>query len=263
MPDEQNGQDMEQDVQEEVTTSETPAELPEDTKERTKQEFEKLKERNRRLAEEVEKLKKPTESALESLQPQVEAGMTQAPNLTQQQVVDTINGLVDENGYLDQALLENTLRQANQQVAEAKAEALRAKQAAQQAMSKVSEFEITREARIAHKKFPMVDPNNEKFDPVFYRRVKNELLGAMYEGKTLRFVDACSEVSQNYTPRQDVSDTKAKAVEEYKKTVTQKSALNMSGSSRPDVSRSEDQLIEGTRKGDAESIAARLKKIGY
>lgn len=261
MPDEQNGQDLEQDVQSEVTTEETPVELPDDAKERTKIEFEKLKEHNRQLAEEVERLKKPTESALESLQPQVEAGMANAPNLTQKQVEETIKGLVDENGYLDQALLESTLQKANREVAEAKAEAQKARQTAQQAVNRVSEFEITREARIAHKKYPSVDPNSKEFDPNFYKKVKNELLGAMYEGRALRFVDACAEVASTYT--KTAQQAKVEAVEEYKKNVATKSSLNVSGNSRPDVSKSNDELIEGTRRGDAESIFARLKKSNY
>lgn len=264
MEEQQLDQDkQEQDVQEEVVASETPAELPEDTKERTKVEFEKLKEHNRQLAEELEKLKQGSQpkqqSVLDSLQP--EMVQTVAPNLDQKQVDDIVKGLVDENGYIDQALLENTLRKANQQVSQAIAEANQARLEAKQALSAVNKFGQDREVRIAHKKFPNVDPESPKYDPNFFKLVKNELLGAMYEGKRLSFVDACREVSKVYQPKENVKATKVEAVEEYKKDVAVKSALNPTGSSRPDTRISNDDLVEGTRKGDAASIAARLANI--
>lgn len=254
---------MEQEVQEEVVASETPTELPEDAKERTKIEFEKLKEHNRQLAEENALLKANTpqqQSVLESLAPS-EMVQTVAPELNQKQVDDIVKGLVDENGFLDQALLENTLRQANQQVSEAKAEANQARVEAKQALSAVNKFGQDREVRIAHKKFPSVDPESSKYDPQFFKLVKNELLGAMYEGRKLAFVDACREVSNVYTPKDSVKATKVEAVEEYKKDVAQKSGLNPSGVSRPDTRISNEDLIEGTRKGDPASIAARLANI--
>jgi len=252
---------QEQVVQEEVVASETPAELPEDAKERTKVEFEKLKEHNRQLAEEYERLKSqtpPQPSALESLvNPQMV--QTVAPNLNNQQVDDIVKGLVDENGYLDQALLENTLRNANQQVAQANKKAQEATSIATQALNQVNKFGQDREVRIAHKKFPNVDPESPTYDPNFFKLVKNELLGAMYEGQKLSFVDACRQVSNVYAPSK--KDVSVKAVEEYKKDVAQKSALNPTGVSHPDTRTSNQDLIEGTRKGDPASIAARLANI--
>lgn len=263
MPEEQNGQDTEQDVQSEVTTEETPAEeleeqLPEDVKERTKREFEKLKAHNKELADEVERLKKPNQSVLEGLHPQTV--QAEYPNLTQQQVDDTIKNLVDENGYLDEALLKNTLNRASQSVAQAQAQAQRARQEARQALSQVNKFGQDQEIRIAHKRFPQVDPENAKYDPEFFRLVRNELLASMYEGKKMEFVDACRSVKKTYSPKKDETETKAKAVEEYKTSVASKSALNPTGSSRPE-SRHQDDLIEGTRRGDADAIAARLAKL--
>jgi len=262
MEEQQNGQDVEQDVQEEVTTSETPAELPEDAKEQTKLQFEKLKEHNRQLAEEVEALKasqpKP-QSVLEGLvNPMAQAV---APNLTNQQAEAIAKSLVDENGYLDQALLESTLRNADQKVREAEAKAIQASQMAAQAVNQVNKFGQDREVRIAHKKFPNVDPESPKFDANFFKLVKNELLGAMYEGRKLEFVDACREVSKVYSPKKDTQEVKAKAVEEYKETVATKSGLNPTGSSRPESGSSKEDLIEGTRKGDPASIAARLANL--
>jgi len=264
MPEEQIGQEEEVEVnQSEVTTDEEPAEeLPEDAKERTKAQFDKLKEHNKELAEQLEQLKAQgsQKSALENLaNPQMVQAV--APDLSKKQVEDTIQGLVDENGYLDQALLENTLRQANQQVAKANEEAEKANQTAKQALSQVNKFGQDREVRIAHKRFPNVDPESPKYDPAFFKAVKNELLGAMYEGRKIEFVDACREVAKNYSPKKDEGETKAKAVEEYKETVAKKSALNPTGSSRPESGLTKEDLIEGTRKGDANAIAARLANI--
>lgn len=262
MPDEQKGQELEQSVQTEVTTVETPAELPDDAKERTKLEFEKLKEHNRQLAEENERLKTVQphqQSVLENLSPQ--ASVPQTPNLTQVQVDDIVKGLVDENGYLDQALLENTLRKANQQVAEAKAMAEQARSDAAQARNAVSKYEETRQIRLAYKKFPSLNPENKGFDPVFFRQVNNELIGSAYEGRKLSLIEACREVSNVYSPKKNVAETKAKAVDEYKKDVALKGALNETGKSRPETGSSKNDLVDGTRKGDASAIFARLQNI--
>lgn len=262
MPDEQIDQDkQEQDVQEDVVASQTPADLPEEVKERTKLEFEKLKEHNRQLAEEVERLKAtPKESVLESLSPK-QMGQAQYPNLNQQQVDDVIKGLVDENGYLDEALLRTTLEKHNREVMEAKALAEQARQEALRARSEVSKFEETREVRIAHKKFPNVDPESKSFDPAFFKQVKNTLIGAMYDGRKLSFVDACREVAEVYSPKTDKQEAKAKAVQEYKENIATKSALNQTGTQRPSTKASKEDLVEGTMRGDVESINARLANI--
>ena len=264
MEEQQIDQDnMEQDVQEEVVASETPVEeLPKDAAERTKLQFEKLKQHNKELAEEIEALKTshPKQpSALESLYPEMVQNV--APDLSNQQVEDIAKGLVDENGYLDQALLENTLRQNNQAVVAANARAAQAESKAQQALNEVNKYGQDREVRIAHKKFPNVDPESSKYDPNFFKLVKNALLGSMYEGRKLSFVDACREVSTVYTPKKEVKTTKAEAVEEYKKTVATKSNLNPTGTSRPESSITNSDLIEGTRRGDNASIYARLANI--
>jgi len=265
MPDEQNDQDKEvKEVQEEVIASETPAEeLPEDVNERTKLQFEKLKQHNKELAEENENLKSRVQSqpsALESLVPNQMAAAI-APELSNQQVEDIAKDLVDENGFLDEALLRNTLTSANREVLQARKEAAEARKIASEAVNQVNKFGQDREVRIAHKKFPSVDPESSKYDPNFYRLVKNELLNSMYEGKKITFVDACREIQKVYSPPKDLQNVKVKAVEEYKETVAQKSALNPTGSSRPAQSSSREELIEGTRKGDAASIAARLENI--
>lgn len=267
MPKEPKGQDKKVEADQEVlSASEQPAvsELPEEAKERTKQEFEKLKAHNKQLAEEVEKLKTQPQPVLESLSPglpQPQMDTAEVPNLSQKQVDDITKGLIDENGFLDQALLENTLRKADWEVRQAKAEAAKAGQIAKQAMDQVNKYGQDREVRIAHKKFPNVDPDSDTFDPVFYKKVKNELLGAMYEGRKLEFADACAEVAATYQPTGKAKDVKAEAINEYKENVAKKSAMNVTGKSRPEVTSSREDLIEGTRRGDATSIAARLENI--
>lgn len=261
MPDEQIDQDkMEQDVQEEVVASQTPAELPDDAKERTRIEFEKLKEHNRQLAEENALLKAPKQSVLESLTPNQVNGANYS-NLNPKQVDEVIKSLVDENGYLDEALLRTTLEKHNREVAEAKAIAEQARQEALRARSEVSKFEETRETRIAHKKFPNVDPYSKTFDPNFFEAVKNTLLGSMYEGKKVTLIEACRKVSETYQPKTDKQEVKAKAVQEYKDNIAKKSALNETGSPRPSTNYSKEDLIAKTMVGDVEAINARLANI--
>lgn len=243
--------------------SETTGELPEGVREKTKAEFEKLKEHNRQLAEQLEaerasKAKQPMLSVLDSLKPTyVEP---QAPvltkedtgNLPQQKVEDIVAQLTDENGYIDEALLKKTLQDARIQAKKAEERAVSAEQKADQAIASVSRFNQSQTVAKTHADFPEVDPDSEKFNPKLYNLVKNELVGQMLEGRE-DFYSATKKW---------VDELGLRTPSESKESVTAKEHINASGASKPDTGVSNDQLVKRTWEGDRDAISERLKKIG-
>jgi len=240
---------------EEVTASETPAELPEDASERTKEQFEKLKQHNKELAEELERTKnsqpkEPALSVLDSLRPQRGSNSVA-------QTQPNYGNLVDENGYVDAALLEKRQRDAEDR-------AFKAENEAREARERIERLEETQESKKVHESFPWLEPGNPKYDPKFFNAVRNEMIGQFVEGKS-DFMAAAKKVqSEIYDPKQYEKNTteeaKKEAIENFKHE-TAKEQAQMTGSARPSSNNSE--LVNGTRKGDADAIFARLQASGY
>ncbi len=259
MPDKINGQDNEvKDVQEEVTTSKTPADdsLPEDANERTKEQFEKLKQHNKELADELAKaknyqLKEPSLSVLDSLRPN--------PQFTKpvEQTPPSYGNLVDENGFVDAALLERRQRETEQR-------AFNAEQEARLAREKYEKLEETQTTKKVHEEYPWLDPDSPKYDKKFYNLVRNEMIGQFTEGKS-DFMAAAKKIKEElYDPKanepNETEEAKKEAIETFKQN-TAKEQIQTTGSARPNTSK--DELVRGTRKGDADSIFARLQASGY
>ena len=230
-------------------------ELPDGVSERTKAEFEKLKQHNKELAEELKRVKTPQPSVLDSLrptQPVIPQEMTE--NLNKQQVDDIVTGLVDENGYIDEALLKNRLLDANKQAQTAIEEAKQAKMEAQQARAEVSQFNHTQQTVKTHSDFPEVDPNSDVFNADLYELVRNEMVGQMINGHKEDFYGATRKWVEKLSLRQKV---------EKQENVVAKEQINAGGSSKNDNRITHDSLVRGTMEGNADAIYQRLKNGGY
>jgi hypothetical protein len=163
------------------TTEEQVAEeeltLPDGVSERTRQQFEKLKERNRILAqqlkEKTESKEKPVHSSV--LEDAVETYAPQFSNLSNDQVQATAQALIDQDGYLDEIRLQQILEENNRKVQEAL-------ERAKKAEAKIATFEQQSVMDKVHAKYPQLDPYSPEFDPNFYDFVRNDLLGQMAKG---------------------------------------------------------------------------------
>jgi len=256
MPDEiQKGQDIEvkEETQVEVPATETKpieGELPEDASERTKQEFEKLKAKNKALAEKLAKHEQDnTNSVLDSLtKPALD--LVQSSNLPQGKVEDILQDLTDANGFIDEALLRKTLNESSQTANQAVQAAKLAQEAARKAEERITRYEQNENTKKAYKDFPQADPENEAFDPQFIERVKNEMIGQAMNRIQPNFYEACKKWSDSSIP-----------VQPNQEKVIAKEQVNAGGSNTKPVI-SHENLVEGTRKGDVDSIAARLAAAG-
>lgn len=255
MPDEiQTGQDIEVKEQTQVempSTEEKPTEgLPVDASERTKREFEKLKQRSKKLAEKLARYEQQeATSVLDSLTKPVQ-DLVQNSNLPQGKVEDIVQNLTDENGYIDEALLKKTLRESSQTANSAVQAAKLAQEAARKAEERISKYEQNENTKKAYTEFPQADPESDAFDPKFIEIVKNEMIGQAMNRIQPNFYEACKKWSSFTQP-----------VSPKPEQIAAKEQVNAGGTqAKPNVSH--DDLVEGTRRGDHNSIAARLAASG-
>lgn len=254
--------------------------LPEGVKERTAQEFEKLKAHNRQLADELSKVKGQVQrpaSVLDDLTPQpiVPQVPVQAPqeqyvqpqqlqqqyqNLSQEQIQNVAQQLVDKDGYVDTNVLNQTLYNLNVGRNQAIESARRAEERARSAEERVSRFEQTQVTQKLHAEFPQADPYSASFDPAFYEHLKKELVYQMTQGKQ-NPLEAAKLVTSYYNP------VKTKAPEEVKReeAVAQRQQVVSPQGIQRGVSTKmdEESLVKGTRTGNVEAINERLRRAGY
>ena len=229
---------------EEKPTEETEPQLPDGVKERTAEEFEKLKEANRQLKAQLEQSTPPAQSVLESLRPQ-----DNFPNLNAAQAQQVAEQIFDEQGYVDPNLL-------NQKLAQAELVAKQAIETARQAQQQLRNFEETQMTQQVYQKYPQLNPNGESFDPHFYSRVRNELIGQMMTGKE-DLMAAADTVTQVFN-----QTSQAKVAEQEARNLKQQASSNIGTSQGASAPVDHDYLVEQTRKGNAEALAERLKRIG-
>lgn len=214
--------------------------------ERTKEQFEKLTEANRRLKEENELLKTPTPSVLESLRP-----ADIFPNVSTAKAEQIQEQIFDEQGYVDPNLLNSKLAEANRI-------AQQAIQTAEQAQQQLRNFEETQITKELYEEFPQLNPNDkERFDPTFYGRVKNEMIGQLMGGGKEDVFEAARAVDENFT-----QTVKKQADEQEAQTLKQQASSNLGTSKGASSPLDHDYLVEETRKGNPDALAERLKRAG-
>lgn len=199
-----------------VPTAEEPQGLPEDASERTRREFEKLKEHNRKLAEENASLKgaQPQRpSVLEAYLSQPPVQMPQSfaptPQVAQPQVEQIKRDLMAEDGYVNADELERRLRLAE----EAEVRARQAEEKAQAALERVGRFEIDAQKKVLYQEYPELDPSHESFDEDAYDLVTKELLDQIVKSGQQDPLKAASKMSK-YFRKPKVSEAQQQTLQE-------------------------------------------------
>jgi hypothetical protein len=267
MPDEPKGTDsvaeekQPDSIPESEQTTEVESELPEDASERTREQFEKLKKHNEELQKQLKAQadQKPATSVFdEFLNPGDSEPKVPAPSsfefkgLPQKQVEDTIQNLVDKDGYLDEKVLKNTLNELKKAAQDAKEEAANLRK-------EVQKREENDQVRQTHKKYPQLDPKSSNFDPKFFEKVKKEMIVQFVNGSR-DFMKAADTIAEDYPLKSgEPSDTQKKQDQ-----VRQINAIGSSASrssTKPAPSSQEDEdLVRRTRAGDTSALMERLKR---
>jgi hypothetical protein len=231
-----------------MPTEQKPAEEVNETEgmsDRTKEQFEKLKQHNAELAAELAASKQTIQqkSVLDELHPFVETPVSQAEDYQ-----------IDEDGTVDVAQLNKVLKETQQAANQARQEALLARQRAERLSKEKAEEAV-------HSKFPQLVPGSKEFDPDFFKRVKNELIGQMMDGKE-NYMEAAETVSKLFQ-KSNVEEKVEQKVEEFKKTTEAKQNINAGTGTANNRTYSDDQeLAKRTQLGDLEAFRERLKRAG-
>lgn len=149
--------------------------LPESVADRTKREFEKLKENNRKLKEELEGYR------TQDYQPSR----------------PVVENFVDDEGNVDITTLNKSLKEANERAYRAEQIALETKKDREKKM--VAE---------AHQKHPYLDPDNDSFDSQFYDLVRDRLIRNYSEGREKDITVVADEIAKIYKPTKAVVENK-------------------------------------------------------
>lgn len=252
---------------EEVVASEEQQEqdgvLPDGASERTKQEFEKLKESNRRLKEELDAQKagqpqKPSvlEAYLNQQQPSdavmQQTSVPELQHVSQETAQAEAQKLYDEQGYVDAQELERRLTKIN----DAEQRAREAEQRANQALEKIARFEIDSEKKRLHEAFPEIDPSSEQFNPDAYELVKNKMLDQLVATGKQDAVKAAEEMSKYFR--------KAKLTPQQQQTLMQRSqasSIKTSGNASQAHASDFDELRKKSMTSD-EAMDERIRRAG-
>lgn len=247
-------------------------ELPEEASERTRKEFEKLKEHNRLMAEELKALKNPPaqrRSALDIFQPTQASPQQQPPVFAppfatrppvQEEPLKPIEP--DENGYIDINALNQTVQRVNDLTRQAQEEARRAREEARRAEERVSKFEHTDKTLKTYEKFPYLDPNRPEFDEKFSDLVRKELLDQMVNQGRENYIEAAERVKRDYYDPS--SKPEPKVDPKVEENVAKRDQINaMPRASKGESEPEQEFLVQETRRGNRSAIYQRLKKSGF
>ncbi|HAR37127.1 MAG TPA: hypothetical protein DCS09_00260, partial [Porphyromonadaceae bacterium] len=242
---------------------------PEKPSERTTEQFEKLKESNRKLfeanrllQEELTRKARSEQTFAPIQQPQVP--LAPAPSMEQFTVVDPVSG----ERYVDEKKLASALADATQR-------ATRAETAVQSYIRRQDVLDEEKQTREAYASHPEINPSSEKFDAEVSRRTRALLLDSMmnpqdYGGTQLSFKDAADEAKKQTSGQAKVLEEKTQQVIESKEQATA-SATGVSGETAQQISGSRegelDQLRYQTRFGRGDdpvwAVAKRLTKVPH
>ena len=214
------------------------AELSEGVSDRTKEQFNKLKEANKALKEQLDR-KAEVEPIFESMRPKTDSGLTQGQL---DQVTD-----IDQNGnkFIDEQKLDTLLTQSTQR--------------ANDAVAQVNRFIEDQQTREAFTVIPQLNPKDSTFDPELHKATRAFLLDSMvtpqdYNGKTLTYLEA-GELAMKAT-RAEIAKVEKEA--NAQQTAKEQGSLEAIGRSdrRSRINTSEDELRQRIREGDEDALAS-------
>lgn len=241
----------------EPQTQEAEPTLPDGVKERTAEEFEKLKAKNKELAEKLASLEQPQVQERPSFFNMPTP--SQFGGLSQEQINTTAQSLVDKDGFLDVESLNAVLKQANER-------ALRAEEESRRTRQEVEQINHKREVAETYKEYPELDPDNENFDSRFYDIVSNHIYGQIMKGKKQDFLSAAKEVSSNlYNPREKKAQAQAEKQQVKEEAATKRVQATTQvgqGKGQP-LPADHEELVEQSRKGSMDAIHKRLQASGF
>jgi len=253
----------------ETPTVTTETQLPAGTSERTGEQFDKLKESNKRLYEANQLLQQELERKRgleQQFQPvQQTVPQEQQPKIDQFIETDPVTG--------EQFVNEDRLKKA---IGEANTRATRAEQAVQTYIKSQQQHEEQRQTEEAYKAYPELNPSHDKFDTELTRKTRAFLLDSMvnpqeYSGRPLSFKEAADLAKQAVgapvvpSAPQPKSEPKSEEGREAKQQASVEAQGITSQSQQVNTVPQEelDVLRDRSRRGDLWAVAKRLSQIEH
>lgn len=205
--------------------------LPDATSERTRKQFDKLKETNKTLSQQL------------AVYEQLTGAGTYPP-------VTNLQAYVDSEGNVDIERFNRAIQQANEY--------------AQKALELAQRQKEDQEEREAYQQFAWLNPASPDYNPEAYDLVVDRLVRERFvEGKEKSLSQIAKEVSK-FIP-QNVAKVKEEAISQYKEVEAKKSYTSPvnAGKGQPRVEISSDELRRRTLEGDSQAIQERLRRSGY
>lgn len=217
-------------------TSEGSAEMSD----RTKKEFDKLKDSNRRLKEQLDAFTR--NSAGNSVYDNL--GLGQASRAAGNTVDAT--QFVDQEGNVDIVGLNRAFAEAGRSAQEARAIA-----------EDLRRREDARMVAEAHSKHPWLDPKSDEFDSTAFELVRDRLVSAYARGQNLPLTAVADDVLRFYTPE---SLKKAEAANQTRERKAQASSTGSVAprNRAPDAEKLE-RLRTASRNGDQDALDVRIR----
>jgi len=250
-----------EEVQPTEDATEDVEQLPEDASDRTKKNFDKIREENRKLKEQLAEY---GSSVFDSFRPQQGADQPQVDtnaygNLNQQQVDSITSRFVDDEGNVDINGLNQELSTSNQRAAKAEERAARVE-------DRLERFEESQQVREAHAVHPWLDPKSPNFDSVQFELVRDRILRVKYyEGQPISLLEAADQVAkaQGGTSPVNLDKISEEAVTKYKQSQEKRQQGPIeTGRGEPRQTTDLSELRERTRQGDDNALTERMRGIG-
>jgi len=243
--------------------------LPDNSSDRAKEQFEKLLDSNRKLAEQnallyaEQKRREDSRGTFGAIRNQ-----TQQPrNTVTEDYVETDPKTGEK--FINEQKLRSTISDLTKRASSSE-------QTVQNYIQTAEQREIDRQNKEAFSAYPELDPNDDKkFSTDMTRQVRGVLLDSIYNsadygGKPLTFKEAADFVNKTKPVAQNVQEDTAKQADEAKRAEAE--AMKQEGSagvtSQPQQTRSGGENEEilakmriATRYGDDNALAARLASI--
>lgn len=178
----------------------------------------------------------------------------QYPNLTDKQIKETMKTIVDENGYVDTGLMDETFNKLSEQARIATERAERAEKKIDELSNRIDSSSLEEKKIAVHEKYPSLNPDRTdvEFDGELWDSVKNEMVGQQLRGEKPDFMSAADKWYNRLHPEMN------KKVKETQNAMKQINATGTKVSTSQREQKSEGGYI--TKKGQ---LGDRLKASGY
>lgn len=181
------------------------------------------------------------------------------PELSQKDIQEQMKSIVDDQGYVDTGLMNETFSKLNEAARVANERAIKAENKVDAVVKRFDDEKLEVKRQLVHEKFPQLDPKRTDvpFDNRLWEATRNEMVGQQLNGEQPDFLKASEKMYNILYPNMNKqSAEKVNAMRNI-------NAIGTKGSVTQRVDFADrDALVKATQKGTKGALAERLKQAG-